>query len=230
MKRWLAAGVAAALLFCGSAGLAAEAGTGTVLPVSYRALVNRQEVLEIGQEQLKQVYQRKKFDEGQVVLFARPSEQDDYLYAAWQREGKLYDLGAVGTLPFAEEAFVHRHELNGRTVLRIDGVYAAKAPQSNYYVLDGAKVKPFLRVDGHAVESDLDRDGKKEIITTLGLRGLSKIYRELPDGSFEVADINQATGAQEVAFQMEDDLFIAKYEGGVTKKFYYRKDGLHEEK
>lgn len=221
---------AAALLFSSSVALAAETKGQEVLPVSYRALINRQEVLEIGREQVKQVYQKQKLDAGGVVLFSRPNEQDDYLYAAWEKGGKLYDLGAVGTLPFAEEAFIHTHEFNGHTLLRIDGVYAAKAPQSNFYVLEGDMVKPFVRVNGHAVETDLDRDGKKEIITTLGLRGMSKIYKETPDGQFEVADINQATGAKEVVFQMEDDLFIAKFEGGVTKKYFYAKDGLHEEK
>jgi hypothetical protein len=226
VKKWMIA-LFSALVFTGCG--AEAASSQAVLPVEFKPLVNRQEVLPISQEQVKNVYTKKDIDKGQVILFSRPYEQDDLLYAAWVKDGKLYDLGAVGTKTFADMAYIHRHEFNGHTVIRIDGVYAAKALQSNYYLLEDGAVKPFLRVNGHVVEADLDRDGKKEIITTHGLKGLTKIYRETPDDQFEAANINEATGAKEVVFQMEDDLFIAGYDG-YKRQFLYTKDGLREER
>lgn len=230
MRTWLVALLAAVVLVGGGSARAAEGQGSSVLPLSYRPEDNRQEVREIKQEEVKKVYQQKKIDGAQVLLFSRPYEQDDYLYGAWVKDGKLYDLGAVGTLPFAEQTYIDKHEFNGHAVLRIDGVYAAKAVQSNFYLLGAEQVKPFLRVNGHAVESDLDRDGKKEIVTMHSLSGTTKIFKEMPSGQFEVADINQATAGKEVVFQMEDDLFIAKFADGTTKKYLYTPDGLREEK
>ncbi len=224
VKRWLLAFLFACLLQSG--GSADAASQTAVHPVVFKLESNRQEVLLIKPQEVKKVYVEKALPVGKVILFSRPYELDDYLYAAWVHEGKLYDLGSIGMVPYANESYVHLYPLNGHQILRIDGVYQPQAIQSNYYRFTGAAIKPYLRVDGNVAEADLDGDGRKEIIATHD-GGKTWLYRELPNGQFEVADINRQLRAKEVIFQREDDLFIAKM-NGETIRLVYRKDGLHE--
>lgn len=224
VKRWLLALWLTCLLLSGSS--ADATSEEAVYPVTFKLESNRQEVLLIKPQEVKKVYSEKALPAGKVILFSRPYELDDYLYAAWVHEGKLYDLGAIGMVPYANESYVHLYPLNDHQILRIDGVYQPQAIQSNYYQFTGDAIKPYLRVDGNVAEADLDGDGRKEIIATHD-GGKTRLYRELPNGQFEVADINQQLRAKEVIFQREDDLFIAKVDGE-TIRLIFRKDGLHE--
>lgn len=181
----------------------------------------------------------KQLEIGKIILYLTRSDKE-YLHAAFLSDTEAYDLGVVSEVKNFNPAIFNRKEddLNavvtkplerlGGTLIRLDGIYGANAPQSNYYLVVEGIPKPFLRVDGHITEVDLDLDGWEEIIASSGTPPQTTIYK-WDNGVFLSADVNKMLGADAVLFVNRGRLvfFAAYYKGQPDRRNYrYTAEGL----
>lgn len=88
----------------------------------------------------------------------------------------------------------------------------ANYAQTNYYFIIKNMPQLFLHTEGHTKEIDLDKDGVKEIISSVpgGATSSIEIY-EYDNEKFSMVDVNETLNALSV--HLEDNNIITAYFG-----------------
>jgi len=154
------------------------------------------------------------------------------VYGAVALEGQelAYGIGPFGDAPRApdpELLSIKEITLVGKPVVRFKGVYGANAPVTVYVEIEDGSATELLRVaTGHATEIDLDGDGAEEIVSEHGTPSSAHLYRW--DGErYQVADLNEALGAESVRYVTETGRFEAgSVSAGKAREYRYAPEGL----
>ena len=141
------------------------------------------------------------------VVFLYQKDQEN-IYAAIQSGSTIFDIGQIGyTLQQKDSISIEQVDAFGKDYVKITGFCGANCPITNYVQMD--KNPPILlQIQAHTVEADLDQDGVKEIIATVGTLAETSIYR-LRQESMETVNLNKAMKAQVVIYKSETNTFEA---------------------
>ncbi len=174
---------------------------------------------------ISKIVKEKDIGNGRVIIFEKNRE---YFNAAFERDKKIYDLGAVSENFLSDIILLSINEtkIGEKELVRIDGVFGANCAQSNYFMIDGSSPVKFLTLDGNVTEMDLDKDGKTEIVTSSGTGAQTFIYK-CTDENILVADVNKTLG-NAIAVIYRNNYFEAYYKdkANVPMYFKYTKDGF----
>jgi len=148
-----------------------------------------------------------KIDDYTVCFYHKNQDHGD-VYAAIQMGTSRFEIGQVGySAQNTELLTVRQVDAFGKNYIKVNGTCGANCPISDYIVLDTSSPK-VMRIEGHTVEADVDRDGIKEIVATVGTAAQTSIYkRENPQ--IVTTNLNETLEAQEVTYDNEANLFIA---------------------
>ncbi|MFP3388278.1 hypothetical protein [Brevibacillus sp. SIMBA_040] len=141
------------------------------------------------------------------VVFLYQKDQEN-IYAAIQSGSTIFDIGQIGyTLQQKDSISIEQVDAFGKAYVKITGFCGANCPITNYVQMD--KNPPSLfQIQAHTVEADLNEDGIKEIIATVGTLAETSIYRWRQE-SMETVNLNEAMKAQVVIYKSETNTFEA---------------------
>ena len=143
------------------------------------------------------------------VVFLYQKDQEN-IYAAIQSGSTIFDIGQIGyTLQQIDSITIEQVDALDKAYMKVTGFCGANCPITNYVQMDKEKNHPsLLQIQAHTVEADLNQDGVKEIIATVGTLAETSIYR-LHQESMETVNLNEAMKAQVVIYKPETNTFEA---------------------
>lgn len=235
-----AAWILGAILLGGCGGMAPEwSGSGNTpvtvvseitleppVPLRFEKVVIEQELQRIQPVGQPHIRKEQKVTGGKVVIYEKPDDEEQ-VYAAYVAQGVWYELGMAGVKVVMQAdggPVIDEPAIFGKSLIRIKGAVGANAPLQNYYAVEDGGIRPFLRVDtGHAEELDLDGDGTEEIVSSHGTPISTYLYR-WDNGTFSIADLNEALGALSVYVDGGKRLHVS-FEDAVQEELYVYQAG-----
>ncbi len=163
-----------------------------------------------------------------VVIYARKNDTNS-LHAALVNGDAVYDLGSVAGYPYDQDSqlTVGNLWLFGKEAFKIQGSVGAAASISRYFELVDGVPKPLLVVtDGHASETDVDHDGKLDVVSVSGSNPSITVYR-WNDGRLERCSLNDALQTEAVTLTEEGAVLAAYGQDRSRYKLYWlERNGL----
>lgn len=163
------------------------------------------------------VVEKKQINDYVVFLYQKDQEN---LYAAIQSGSSTFDIGQIGYILQQKDSIsIEQVDAFGKDYVKITGFCGANCPITNYVQMD--KNPPsLLQIQAHTVEADLNQDGVKEIIATVGTLAETSIYR-LRQESMETVSLNEAMKAQVVIYKSETNTFEASIQNEAMSVWKY---------
>lgn len=190
---------------------------GTAFPVMYGAPRHPYKVdaQEVEKEKLGNVVQALPVPNGQFLITQQngPEEESGTVYlAAFQGTGasKAVSFGSIGYGNDPAAVRLTESDLFGESLIRFDGFLGAAAPVTIYFSrrVDFANPSPVLSLGMHMQERDLDGDGVKEGIASVGTLTETNLYKKV-DGQVREAVLKELLSADSVVWQSETEVFLA---------------------
>ncbi|MEK4120548.1 hypothetical protein NST44_30670 [Paenibacillus sp. FSL W8-0919] len=143
-----------------------------------------------------------------TVYFYHKNRDHGEVNAAIQLGTNRFEIGQVGYSAQNTELFtVKQVDALGKNYIKVSGACGANCPISNYIDVDTGSPR-VMRIEAHTVEADVDKDGIKEIVSTVGTIAQTSIYK-LEPSHIVVANLNETLGVQEVTYDNEANTFVA---------------------
>lgn len=159
------------------------------------------------------------------ILYKIDSEGD--IYGGVYLNDKVLSIGPVSMNSTPDDLLViSESNVFGKNLIKFSGIPGANYAKSVYLEVEDELVTPLFEVDGNIIEIDLDQDGIKEMITTIGTIADTNIYKYL-NNQIYISNLNRSINAQSVIFNMENHGFEAYFENNKSNLYYY-KDGKLE--
>lgn len=178
----------------------------------------------LNEESIESILKEIEIDEFQLILYT--TKELDFIKGALKRNNQIYDIGDVSMRDVVDEISINRIKVFNREVLKIQGILGANYGYSNYIVLEDNSQLSRLGIDGNTEEIDIDDDGVKEIITTIGTIPETKIYRTRR-GQVFIADINKSINAKSVLLKDKDKkIFEIYFQPNKPKLFKFKEGSL----
>ncbi|MGC5774581.1 hypothetical protein [Paenibacillus pabuli] len=156
-------------------------------------------------EQSKQL-KSQAVDESKVLTYKK-NDDVEIIYAALQSKDGTYDLGQIG-YEGASDYSTSTVDVLGQSYVKVTGSVGANAPISNYVSLSTPH-PTVLHIEAHTVEADVDQDGVKEIVATVGTAAETSIYKMDKDTLLSV-NLNEVMNAAIVMYDKESNTFKAE--------------------
>lgn len=175
------------------------------------------------------IIEEKRFD-NEVSVFLFKDNENSQIYGGINLKGKSYDLGEVSVDNTPDDLMgIEEVQVFGKKAVKIYGILGANYAQAFYFLieenLEGLE-ESIIQIDGYTVEIDLDDDGKKEIVSTLGTIPETKIFTFKEDSIYG-SDINKSIGAKSVLLQDNDKkLFQVYFESNKPEQYVYHEGSL----
>lgn len=145
-------------------------------------------------------------------------------YAGADIGGQFYELAKVGYGTNPELIEMNESTLFGIPSIRVRGYCGPACPIADYITVENGYPYVWLHVDAAVQEYDLDRDGKKDLISTVGAPLETHVYL-MPDNVLMRASVNDALRSNSVSF-FQDGRFIAYEPNSALTRTYRFQDGL----
>lgn len=163
-----------------------------------------------------------------AILFRLNQEGD--IYGGVYIKNEIYSIGSVSMNLTPDNLLaVAQSDVFGKNLIRFSGILGANYARSVYIEVENSSVKPLIEVDGNIVEVDLDEDGIKEVVTTIGTIPNISIYR-IENNYISVSNINASISAQAVLFNREIRKFRVYFEPNQSYFYIYSNGRLDREK
>ncbi|WP_342551563.1 hypothetical protein [Paenibacillus sp. FSL R7-0652] len=146
------------------------------------------------------------------VLTYKKSDEVDKIYAALQLKEGTYDIGQIGYEEGNNDYSTATVDVLGESYLKVVGSIGANAPISNYVLMKSSPPK-VLHIEAHTVDADVDQDGIKEIVATVGTAAETSIYKMEKDTLVSV-NLNEVMNADVVTYDQESNTFKAEVTKG----------------
>lgn len=175
------------------------------------------------------IFEEKRIDNG-VSVFLYKDNENHQINGGISLKDKSYDLGEVSVDNTPDDLMgIEEVQVFGKKAVKIYGILGANYAQAFYFLieenLEGLE-ESIIQIDGYTVEIDLDDDGKKEIVSTLGTIPETKIFT-FKEGSIYGSDINKSIGAKSVLLQDNDKkLFQVYFESNKPEQYVYHEGSL----
>ncbi|GEM_PF-911854 len=194
--------------------------------LEFKNVDTMQSVEVIERNVIKEIYIEKDVSNGKAFIFAN-SNDEEYLHGGIKINDTYYDLGKVSmNLNEQEMETISIKEVNlgNLKLLRIFGIMGANFGQTSYYSLYDVKPSTFLTINGDGIESDIDNDGNKEIISSSGTSAYTYLYK-YEDGYIKESNINVELNAEAVLFDENTNIFSAYYNDEKIKSKLFTYNG-----
>ncbi|GBF74411.1 hypothetical protein PA598K_02754 [Paenibacillus sp. 598K] len=145
------------------------------------------------------------------VLTYKNNEDAEQIFAALQLKDETYDLGQIG-YEGASDYSASTVDVLGQPYLKVTGTIGANAPVSSYISLNSSP-PTVLYIEAHTLEADVDQDGMKEIVATVGTAAETSIYKMEKDYLVSV-NLNEVMTAPVVMYDPESNTFQAELTKG----------------
>lgn len=147
-------------------------------------------------------------DNATVIIYENDAaEEVTEFFAALQTNTATYELGHIG-YGGTSEYEIDVIETLGQAFIKVIGSIGANAPVSNYVSL--AEAEPFLlHIEAHTIEADVDEDGMKEIVATVGTEAQTTIYK-MVENSLVSVNLNELMNAKVVFYNKQSNTFQAE--------------------
>lgn len=153
-----------------------------------------------------------KLNNGEIEIFRKASDEEQ-VFAALHIGSKVYEIGEIGNTVSAVDLYEASDTAAfSEDYMKVTGGIGANTPIAYYIGLDESTPFLLVRIDGHTLEADANKDGSLEIISTVGTAADTTIYHQTGD-RIEAANVNEALGAQIVLYDSSVNLFKAYAEG-----------------
>jgi len=172
-------------------------------------------------EQSKQL-KSQAVDESKVFTYKK-NDDVEKIYAALQSKDGTYDMGQIG-YEGASDYSTSTVDVLGQSYVKVSSSVGANAPISNYVSLSTSP-PTMLHIEAHTVEADVDQDGIKEIVATIGTAAETSIYKM--DKEYLVsANLNEVMNAAIVMYDQESNTFKAEVTNGEMSQWKIEDDQL----
>jgi|GEM_PF-1544109 len=147
-----------------------------------------------------------KIDNVRVIIYGKEEDPDNY-YLSVESGSQLYDAAVIGfTALKADDFTINSAEAFSVTYIKVTGAVGANAPVTVYMAVHQADSPVSITIDAHTEEADIDEDGIKEIIGTVGTAAAATIYK-LTGSGYGLVNLNELLNAQVVLYDKEDNRF-----------------------
>jgi len=154
------------------------------------------------------------------------NENDEYK-GAFSSDGESYYIGQVSMENTTADLMgIKEVQVFGKRAVKFFGVLGANYAQAFYWFFEENIENLIIRIDGNAMEIDLDNDNKNEIIATMGTIPETSIYK-MKEAKILVSNINKSIHAKSVSLTDDSsNLFEVYFEANKPELFEYRDDVL----
>ncbi|MHA7962553.1 hypothetical protein ACX93W_00305 [Paenibacillus sp. CAU 1782] len=142
-------------------------------------------------------------DGAEIIVFGKHEET---IYAALQTKEATYEIGQMG-YGEASGYSVSTVDALGETFIKVAGAVGANAPIS-YYVSHVSNPPTLLHIEANTVEADVDQDGIKEIVATVGSAAETTIYK-MENHILVSVNLNEIMDASVVVYDANANAFQA---------------------
>lgn len=186
-------------------------------------------IAPIDQGSVKAILKELKLSNSRIFAF-QDHDDNEALHLGMEIEKAYYDLGQISM--YTEEqpltlVNMQYSYIAGKESVKATGIMGANYAHTLYAAIESNKPVILLSCPGDPIETDLDKDGKAELIATYGTAAQTDIY-QLREGAFYKADVNRALEAEAVYMTNEDRLEFEAYIPRIKslKHFKFTKDGM----
>ncbi|ACL22254.1 conserved hypothetical protein [Desulfitobacterium hafniense DCB-2] len=177
------------------------------------------------------IFEEKRIDNG-VSVFLYKDNENHQINGGISLKDKFYDLGEVSVDNTPDDLMgIEEVQVFGKKAVKIYGILGANYAQAFYLLVEenleeSILQESIIQIEGYTVEIDLDEDGKKEIVSTLGTIPETKIFT-FKNGTIYGSDINKSIGAKSVLLQDNDKkLFQVYFESNKPEQYVYHEGSL----
>lgn len=154
-------------------------------------------------------------EDSKVVTYQKSNDVEK-IYAALQLKEETYDIGQIG-YEGANDYSTSTVDALGQSYLKVVGSIGANTPISNYVSIKSSP-PTVLHIEAHTVEADVDQDGIKEIVATVGTAAETTIYKIEKDSLVSV-NLNEVMNATVVTYDQESNTFKAEVTKGEVSQW-----------
>lgn len=166
--------------------------------------------------------ERRVIDESTVVIYEMNDDVKQF-YAALQTIEGTYEIGQMG-YEGANAYTIHTIEALGQTYIKVTGSVGANSPIADYVSVTTSP-PILLHIEANTVEADVDQDGIKEIVATIGTAAETIIYKNEND-SMVSANLNEIMNARVVLYDAKTNYFQAEVIQGQLSNWQSEGDRL----
>ncbi|MGK9253993.1 hypothetical protein [Paenibacillus humicus] len=148
----------------------------------------------------------KAFDDSTVVVYEK-NDDGKSVYAVLQTKEGSYEIGQIG-YEGAIDYSINTVEALGQSYIKVTGTVGANAPISDYVSLTTSP-PALLHIEANTVEADLDQDGIKEVVATVGTAAETTLYKTV-NGSLASVNLNETMNASIVIYDPKTNIFQAE--------------------
>lgn len=175
-------------------------------PLHFKEVELEEPLKSISTTDLTNVITKQKIDEYTIYFYKEKELDEENVRAAIQMETKLFDIGQVGYAALDPDQYtVSQVQTLDQTYIKVNGACGANCPIS-YFIQTDISSPMSLRIEAHTVEADVDHDGIKDIVASVGTAADTSIYK-LRDEHIVTANLNETLDAQAVIYDKESNTF-----------------------
>ncbi len=168
--------------------------------------------------EMGEVIETKKIRDLEIEIY-RLNADGNRLEAAITIGSVRYGIGEIGYGDM-DRFPVEQVDVLGNTYIKILGAIGANSPVTNY-ILPDPEYPLNLHIEAHTVEADVDQDGTKEIVSTVGTAAITTVYK-LHNEQIMACDLNELLEAQVVMYDPKTNLFELQSSHHQLSKWRYQ--------
>ncbi|MDF2678544.1 MAG: hypothetical protein K0Q97_2896 [Bacillota bacterium] len=201
-----------------------------IVPLQFKDVIIENTINEINENKIQEILKQHNVGDNKFIIFTDKEDTDNF-HSGVIIGNKIYDFGIVSMIGNLDELYsLQELGIYEKHLVKIQGAMGANYAPTNYYLIDNNVPQLFLHTEGHTQELDIDKDGVKEIVTSVpgGVATSIEIY-EYNNENFSMVDINENLKALSV--HLEDNNIINVYfndQQSNSKKFEYTEKELRE--
>jgi len=151
----------------------------------------------------------KKINNSEIEIYQINPDTEN-TYAALLSGSTKYDIGQIGysSTQKTNDFTIDKVDVLSKSFIKITGFCGANCPITDYVLADTSP-PVLLRIDAHTIEADVDNEGSKEIIATVGTAAQTSLYM-LQGERIVTVNLNEVMNASVVMYNSGTNTFQAE--------------------
>ncbi|WP_145036447.1 hypothetical protein [Paenibacillus sp. Y412MC10] len=182
--------------------------------LKYTTSLTAEPLTKVTPVELSKQLKSQEVDDSKVLTYKK-NDDVEKIYAVLHSKDGTYDIGQIG-YEGASDYSISTVDVLGQSYVKVTGSVGANAPISNYLSLSTSP--QVLCIEAHTVEVDVDQDGIKEIVATVGTAAETSIYK-IENDSLVSVNLNEVMNAAVVMYDQEYNTFKAEVTKGEVSQW-----------
>lgn len=193
------------------------------LELSYKKVDIVNSLMELDPSQKWKTTMTKRINGAEIEIYHVRTDEN-LLAASLTIDSTNYGIGEIG-YGNMEDFIIEIVDVLGENYTKIVGANGANSPVVDYVLLN-PQSPLVLRLDAHTIEADVNGDGIKEIVSSVGTAAETTIY-QLHDKQIVASNLNELMKAQVVNYDLNTNTFQAQSTNNELTKWKIQGDRLH---